>query len=182
MRRAVCGLLAAALVAAVGTSAPVPKKANKPEHGEKNTNALVTKHKEKIAMTATSDWGGRWVVANLIDGDEATSWYSKDPDTTATGKNNPVVTLTFPDDVTVKRVTLLGNRDPEYADEYTVSEGTIELLDKNDKVIAKHEMKGEGEKSDFDLKLEQFQSVRGVRFTCTKSQNGYVGVGEFMVE
>lgn len=181
MRRAVCGLLAVGLAVAVGTSAPVPKRSAKPEHGEKNTNALITKHKEKLELKATSEWAGSWPVGHLFDGKDETSWYSNQPDSTLTDQK-PVVTVLFPEDVTIKRVTLRGNRDPQYLNGYTVSEGTIELLDKNDKVIAKHEMKGEGEKSDFDLKLEAFQTVRGVRFTCTKSQNGYVGMGEFMVE
>ncbi len=182
MRRILCGLVAVGLLAAVGVSAPVPKKPLKPEHGEKNTNALVTKHKEKIAMTASSDWGGQWPVGNLIDGDEKTSWYSKDPDTTATGKNNPVVTLTFPDDVSVKRVTVLGNRDPQYPTGYFVTEGTVELLDKDDKVVATHALKAAGDKNDFDLKLDKFATARAVRFTMTKSENGYCGLGEFMVE
>ncbi len=182
MRRAVCGMLAAGLVVAVGLSAPVPKQSAKPEHGEKNTNALVTKHHDKLDLKASSDWAPQWPVGHLFDGDEKTSWYSKDPDTTATGKNNPVVTVTFPEDVTIKRVTVMGNRDPQYLTGYFVSEGTVELLDKNDKVIVTHEMKGAGEKFDFDLKLDKFHTVRAVRFTMTKSENGYCGLGEFMVE
>lgn len=182
MRRAVCGgLAAAAILAAVGVSAPVPKQPAKPEHGEKNTNALITKHKEKLELKASSEWQG-WPTTNLFDGKEETSWYSNTPDTTATGTNNPVVTVMFPEDVAIKRVTLMGQRDPQYPMGYFVTEGTIELLDKNDKVVATHEMKGAGEKYDFDLKLDKFQTVRAVRFTMTKSESGYCGLGEFMVE
>ena len=181
MRRIVGGLVAVAVLAAVGVSAPVPKKPPKPEVGEKNTNALVTKHREKLELKASSVWEG-WPTTNLTDGDEKTSWYSNQPDTTTTGTNNPAVTVVFPEDVTVKRVTLMGQRDPTYPTGYTVSEGTIELLDKNDKVIATHDMKAAGEKSDFDLILDKFHTVRAVRFTMTKSENGYCGMGEFMVE
>lgn len=182
MRRMVCGLLAVGVAAVVGLSAPVPKVAPKPEVGEKNTNALVTKHKEKLKLSATSDWGGQWAVDNLVDGNAETSWYSKDPDTTATGKNNPAVTLTFPEDVSIKRVTVLGNRDPQYLTGYTVSEGTVDLLDANDKVVESFELKGAGEKSDFDLILKKFTTVRAVRFTMTKSENGQCGLGEIQVE
>lgn len=182
MKRIVCGLVAAAVLAAAGVSAPVPKAAPKPEHGKTNTNALVTKHHKKLELKASSDWGGQWPVGHLFDGDEKTSWYSKDPDTTLIGKNNPVVTVVFPEDVSVKRVTVRGNRDPQYPTGYFATEGTVEMLDENDKVIARHELKGEGEKYDFDLKLDKFATVRGVRFTMTKSENGYVGLGEFMVE
>lgn len=180
MRRVLCGLLAVGLAAGV-TAAPVPKPDPKPEVGEKNTNALVTKHKEKVELAASSDWGGQWAVTNLIDGKDETSWYSKDPDTTAGGQN-PVVTLTFPDDVKVKRVTVLGNRDPQYPMGYTVSEGTVDLLDDKGKVISSHPMKGAGDKCDFDLILKKFTSVRAVRFTMTKSENGHCGLGEIQVE
>ena len=180
MRRAVCGLLVAGLLAAVGTSAPVPKAIAKPEFGEKNTNALITKHKDKLELKASSEWKD-WPIGHLFDGNEETSWYSNNPDNTTTD-NKPAVTVTFPEDVTIKRVTILGNRDPQYLSGYTVSEGTVELLDEKGKVISKHEMKGEGAKSDFDLKLEKFTTIRSVKFTMTKSENGYVGMGEFMVE
>ncbi len=180
MRRTACGLVAVAVLAAVGVSAPVPKKAAKPEVGEKNTNALVTKHKDKLELKASSVWEG-WPTTNLTDGDEKTSWYSNSPDSTL-AETKPAVTVVFPEDVSIKRVTLMGQRDPTYLTGYTVSEGTIELLDKNDKVIATHEMKAAGEKSDFDLILDKFHTVRAVRFTMTKSENGYCGMGEFMVE
>lgn len=180
MRRAVCGLLVAGLAAAVGTSAPVPKQAAKPEYGEKNTNALITKHREKLELKASSEWQG-WPTGNLFDGDEKTSWYSNNPDNTTTD-NKPTVTVTFPEDVRIKRVTVMGQRDPSYPTGYFVTEGTVELLDENGKVISTHEMKGAGDKFDFDLKLDKFVAVRSVRFTMTKSENGYCGMGEFMVE
>src|SRR4051812_23501683 len=112
MRRAVCGLLVAGLVAAAGTSAPVPKQAAKPEYGEKNTNALVAKHRDKLELKASSEWKD-WPIGHLFDGKEETSWYSNQPDSTTTDQK-PVVTVTFPEDVKVKRVTILGNRDPQY--------------------------------------------------------------------
>lgn len=180
MRRAVCGLVAVAVLAAVGVSAPVPKQAAKPEHGEKNTNALILKHKEKLELKASSEWQG-WPTTNLFDGDEKTSWYSNTPDSTATDQK-PVVTVTFPEDVKVKRVTVMGNRDPQYPMGYFVTEGTVELLDENGKVLSSHELKSAGNSHDFDLKLDRFATVRAVRFTMTKSENGYCGMGEFMVE
>ena len=87
-----------------------------------------------------------------------------------------------PADVGVKRVTILGNRDPAYATGYTVSEGKVELLDANDTVIATHDLSGAGDKFDFDLRLEKPTTVRAVRFTMTKSEQGHCGLGEFQVE
>jgi hypothetical protein len=180
MQRVTCGLVAAAVLAAVGVSAPVPKASPKPVHGETNTNALVTKHREKLELKASSAWDN-WPVGHLFDGKDETSWYSNSPDSTA-AETKPIISVAFPEDVKVKRVTVRGNRDPQYPTGYFVTEGTIELLDKNDKVISTYEIKSDGDKHDFDLKLDKFATARGVRFTMTKSENGYVGLGEFMVE
>jgi hypothetical protein len=90
--------------------------------------------------------------------------------------------MTFPEDVKVKRVTVLGNRDPQYPQGYTVSEWTVDLLDEKGKVVESFDLKGAGDKCDFDLVLKRFTTVRGVRFKMTKSENGYCGLGEFMVE
>lgn len=180
MRRIACGLLATGLVAGLA-AAPVPKFEGKPTVGEKNTNALVTKHKAKLDLKATTDWAPNWPVSHLFDGNEETSWYSNQPDST-TNEEKPAVTVTFPEDVKVKRVTIKGNRDPQYPTGYFVTEGTVELLDDKGKVVASHELKAAGEKNDFDLILEKFATVRAVRFKMTKSENGYCGLGEFMIE
>ena len=84
--------------------------------------------------------------------------------------------------MSVKRVTVLGNRDPEYPSGYTVTDGTVELLDANGKVISTHDVLAAGEKFDFDLRLEKPTTVRAVRFTMTKSEQGHCGLGEFQVE
>ncbi len=154
-----------------------------PRPGEKldpNTNAVITKHKAKLNATASTQWQN-WPVTHLLDGKEATSWYSNTPDNTFE-KVYPWVMVAFPEDVSVKRVTILGNRDPEYPSGYTVTEGTLELLDANGKVISTHAVIDAGEKFDFDLRLDKPTTVRAVRFTMTKSVNGSCGLGEFQVE
>lgn len=161
---------------AVGSSlAPRKKDPNA------NSNALVTRHKARLEVKASSDWGGSWPVTNLIDGEETTAWYSNTPDNTVSG-SKPVVTLTFPAEVSMKRVTVLGTRDPSFPNGYTVKEGTLELLDKDGKVVAKHDLKGAGDKSDFDLKLDKPTTARAVRFTMTKSEQGSCALGEILVE
>ena len=161
---------------AVGSSGILKKKDPKA-----NSNALVTKHKANLEVKASSDWGGQWAATNLIDGEETTTWYSNTPDNTVSG-SKPVVTLTFPADVSVKRVTILGTRDPSYPTGYTVTEGTLELLDKDGKAVAKHELKAAGDNSDFDLPLTAATTARAVRFTMTKSTNGSCALGEIQVE
>jgi hypothetical protein len=164
---------------------PPPKPAErptpKPRVASTNSNALVIKHQDTLKLTASSEWNG-WPVRHLTDGNENTSWYSNTPDTTTTGRNNPSVTLTFVEDVRVTRVTVLGNRDPEFPRGYTVSEGVLELLDANGKVLSKEVLKGAGAKSDFDLTLTQPTAARSVRFTMTKSENGQCGLAELLVE
>ncbi len=162
-------------VEAPGRVAPRPG-----EKVEPNGNALVTKHQTKLKATASTQWQN-WPVTHLFDGKELTSWYSNTPDNTFE-KVYPWVTVTFPEDVSVKRVTILGNRDPEYPSGYTVTEGTLELLDANGKVISTHAVIDAGEKFDFDLRLAKPAIVRAIRFTMTKSQQGHCGLGEFQVE
>lgn len=181
MFRFLVGSLVVALALSVGLAAPVPKDA-KPRVEDKNTNTHVTAYRDKLKIEATSEWA-QWPVAHAFDGKEETSWYSNGGDAPQNGKT-PTVTVTFPENVKIKRVTILGNRDPQYPTGYFVLEGKIELLDKDGKVLDAHEMKGEGEKHDFDLILKKFTTVRAVRFTMTKDEgrSGCVGLGEFQVE
>lgn len=162
-------------------AAPVPKRI-RPSFGETNTNALVKQHKEKLKVDASTEYSG-YPVARLIDVDPATVWYSAGGDSPMAGKT-PHVGVTFPEDVRVKRVTVLGTRDPNYKDGYFILEGTVELLDKDGKVIAAHEVKSAGDQHDFDLKLDHYATVRGVRFKATKDQNKYscVALSEIQVE
>lgn len=163
---------------------PPPQPAERPTPKQRvastNSNALVIKHQDTLKLTASSEWSG-WPLRHLMDGDENTSWYSKTPDDTTTGRN-PTVTLTFADDVKVTRVTILGNRDPAFPQGYTVKEGMLELLDASGKVLSRDVLKGAGAKSDFDLTLAQPTTARAVRFTMTKSETGQCGLAELLVE
>lgn len=179
MRHIGFGLLAAGMLVGLAVAAPVPK-ATKPPVGETNTNALVAKHKDKLKIEATSEWA-QWPVTNLLDDNEQSSWYSNTPDNTTAGQC-PVITVTFPEDVSIKRVSIRGNRDPQYLTNYFVHEGSIELVDAAGKTIATHDLKAAGEKYDFDLILGKYTTVRAVRFKATKSDNGSCGLGEFQVE
>ncbi|QEL19019.1 discoidin domain-containing protein [Limnoglobus roseus] len=181
MPRFLIGLTTLALIFGVSLAAPVPKTA-KPVVGETNENGLITTHREKLQLAASSEWAN-WPVAHAFDGKAETSWYSNNGDAPQNGKT-PTITVTFPEDVRMKRVTVLGNRDPQYPTGYFVLEGKFELLDKDDKVLETHEMKAAGEKHDFDWVLKKLTTVRAVRFTMTKDegQTGCVGIGEFQVE
>ncbi|MBX3401082.1 MAG: discoidin domain-containing protein [Gemmataceae bacterium] len=181
MDRIAIPLLVSVLIAAHLSAAPVPKSV-KPVVGETNSNALVKAHRDKLTLSASSEWEN-WPVGHLFDGNDKTSWYSNNGEAPQNGRN-PTIKVTFPENVSVKRITVLGNRDPQYLEGYFVLEGKIELLDKDDKLIASHDLKGAGEKHDFDLVLNKLTTVRSVRFTATKDekQMGCVGLGEFQIE
>lgn len=181
MVRVALGFFAFAVLVGLGSAAPVPK-GTKPVVGETNTNTLVKAHREKLKLEATSEWES-WPVAHLFDGDEKTSWYSNNGDAPQNGKT-PTIKVTFPENVAVKRVTVLGNRDPQYPEGYIALEGKIELLDKDNAVISSHEIKATGEKHDFDLILTKLTTLRTVRLTITKDdgKNSCVGLGEFQIE
>jgi hypothetical protein len=162
-------------------AAPVPRDAKR--LGKENTNALVKAHRSDLRIDASSEYQG-WPVANAFDDQPATSWYSNSGDAPM---NNaaPWVRATFPDEVLVRRVTVLGNRDPQYPTGYFIVEGKFELLDKDGKVLATRGMKAAGGKHDFDWIIDRPPvGVRAVRFTATKDQKQYqcVAIGEFQVE
>jgi hypothetical protein len=175
----VWGLLIFGLVAASEAGEPPPVQTD-------NSNALVMKHLKELKLSASSEWNG-WPTSNAVDGKVETSWYSTQDDSAAKGKR-PWIAISFPGDVTVKRVTVLGNRDPQYPIGYSILAGRIELFDKDGKVLHNMENDGLGNGKDFDLKLEKpLAGVRCVRFTSLgdegdRTPHGDVAVSEMQVE
>lgn len=170
------------LLAAVASATPVPKNAL-PPLGKTNSNALVRQHKDKLVVTASTEYDG-WPATKLVDGSDDTSWFSADGDhPTANGK--PAVKVAFPAAVSVRRVTVRGNREPQYPDGYSATEGTIELLGAGDKVLASKDVKATGERHDFEFAPAAGASgVLAVRFTVTAAQTTYrcVAISELQVE
>ena len=182
MLRLICLASVVSLTAAVLLAAPVPKNAL-PALGKTNANTLIKEYKEKLVIDASSEWEG-WPVANAFDSDEKTSWYSISGESATNGKE-PWVRVRFPVNDTVRRVTILGNRDPQWPDGYTATEGKIEYLDADEKVLAKVDLVGKGDKHDFEhTPKEPIVGVRAIRFTITKDKatGGCVSVGEFQAE
>jgi hypothetical protein len=91
-------------------------------------------------------------------------------DTATVKGTTPWVKLAFPSDVTVKRVTILGNREPQYPKDYSVLAGKLELLDDKGKVLVSKEVKAAGEKFDFDVAIGPMPIVRAIKFTITEDQ------------
>jgi len=169
-------------------AAPVPKARPTPRDQVPNTNALLKQYRDRLTFSRSSEWQG-WPAEKAFDGNPDTSWFSASGDSPATGKV-VWVAATFPVDVAVSRVTVLGNRDPGSLIGYSVLVGKLELLDAGGRVVVRVERESKGEKHDFDFVLaEPFGRVRTVRFTAIKdettegkSQTRCVGVGEILVE
>ena len=141
---------------------------------------LVGLHRDNVVLEASSEWqGGQWSVASAFDGNDATSWFAfPSPD-----RKEEWVRVTFPEDVTVKRVKILANREVPWSG-YQIAAGTIELFDDNDQLIDSKPMTGDA-KNDFLWNLPLARGkVRSVKFTITKGKDGSlnVGIGEFIVE
>lgn len=179
-------ILAAAAVLAA--AAPVPKAKPGQKDPSPNGNALIKTHKDRLTFARSSDWQG-WPPEKAFDGNPDTSWFSATGDTPV-GDKLPWVAVTFPHDVAVRRVTVLGNRESSSPSGYAVLEGRLELLDKDGRAVIRAEREAKGDRSDFDFVLsEPFGRVRTVRFTAVRddtsagrSQTRCVGVGEVQVE
>jgi hypothetical protein len=171
-----------ALLAQFPTSLGADAKKEKTE----NKNTLIAKHKDNLKLSASSTWNG-WPVEKLIDGDTGTSWFSAQGDT-ATKCGIPWVEVEFPEDVTISRVTLLGNREVNWPRGFDVLLGKLELFDKNGKRLHAVEDEGVGEHHDFDFTLKQsVKGVRKVRFTSLKDQGDKnefsdIGIAELQIE
>ena len=180
-----CAVTAASLLAG---AAPVPKSKPGQKDQGPNSGALVKKYKDRLTYARSSDWQG-WPPDKAFDGNPDTSWFSATGDT-PTGDRLPWVAVTFPEDVAVRRVTVLGNREPSSPSGYSVLVGRLELLDKDGRAVIRAQREAKGERSDFDFVLsEAFGRVRTVRFTAVKddtsegrSQTRCVGVAEVQIE
>jgi len=134
-----------------------------------NKSALIKQHREKLKFRASSFWPG-WPMDKLVDGNLETSWFSDRDDTTTKGKT-PWVEIIFPEDVTLRRVTVLGNREPAWLVGYTILAGKLELLDKNGLKLHSEENDGIGNFRDFDFQLKKpIEKVRSIKFLSLGDQ------------
>ena len=132
--------------------------------GGRRTTELMERHRGRIVATASSTWPS-WGPERLVDGDPATSWFSQKGDAAANG-TKPWVELRFPVDVDVKRVSVLGNREPNWPRGFTIHYGMLELIDANGKVLATIKNEGKNVAADVDFPIKApISRVRAVRFT-----------------
>ncbi|MCI0738719.1 MAG: discoidin domain-containing protein [Gemmataceae bacterium] len=145
------------------------KANNVPEIVTDNKNSLVQKYPGKLLLSASTIWEG-WPEALAFDGNPHSSWFTAKGDAVAHG-TKPWIQVTFPADVTIKRITILGNRDPRWLKGFTILAGTIELFDASGKKLDFHENDGTGRAYDYDWKLKApVANVRTVRFNALGDQ------------
>lgn len=151
-----------------------------------NGNKLIQTHRPNLTMTASSVWPG-WPADKVTDDQIETSWFSARDDAAAL-KKTPWVQANFPVDVAVRRVTILGNREPAWLIGFTILSGRVTLYDKDDREITKVQNDGTGNFRDFDFKFDPpIEGVRGVRFTSLKDQGDQtvykdIAIAELQVE
>lgn len=151
-----------------------------------NSNGLMREYQGKLKFTCSTYWP-TWGPEKAFDGNPSKSWFTARKDAAAFG-TKPWVAVEFPQDVTVRRVTILANREPPWQIGYTILVGRVELLDANGEVLYHRDDEVGGERMDMEVRPQKpIAKVRTVRFTSHKDegdQNPYedVAIGEMMVE
>ena len=109
----------------VGLAVLADDKPNDKPEPKANSNALVSEHRNKLTVTASSFWPG-WPANFVIDGNKKKSWFTAKDDT-ITLKKKPWVQIEFPADVEVRRVTVYGNQEPPWEKGYAFLAGRVDL-------------------------------------------------------
>lgn len=153
---------------------------------EENSNGLIKEYAGKLKITCSTFWP-TWGPEKAFDGNPLKSWFTAGGDAAAFGKE-PWIAVEFPGDVTVRRVTLLSNREPPWQVGYTILVGRLELLDKDGKVLFFRDDEVGGERAHMEVRPKAaIRGVRKIRFSSLKDEgdkNPYrdIAIGEILVE
>ena len=183
--RALAVLTVGLACAAAGPAQPGDGIAN-PGPTRTNENTLITLYRDQLKLSASSTWPG-WPPEKALDGDPLTSWFSAQDDSAAHGRKT-WFQVTFPEDVAVRRVTVLGNREPAWPVGFTILAAGLELLDADGKRLKYEESDGVGDLFDYDFVFAKpIQGVLSIRLMALgdqgkKTQYGDVAIAELQVE
>jgi len=137
-----------------------------------NSNQLMNRFRGRLIAKVSSEWAG-WNGNKAIDGNPSTSWF---PTGSSTPQQGAWYNLTFPQDVTIKRLTVLGNREANWPG-YGTRSMQVEFKDVNGVVLKTHTglpVKG----SDFDFPNLNYQRVREIRITILEDSRGQTAFGQ----
>lgn len=151
----------------------------------RNSNALVKEYQPRLEVQASTAWPG-YEAHLAIDGEVTTSWFSAHGDSAAQGKA-PFIELRFPVAVPVRRVTVVGNRDPSWPHGYSVLAGRLELFDAQGRVLLAQEQPAAADGRDFEFTIPRKLRAQRLRFTSIRDEGavnpyGDVAVAELQVE
>ncbi len=178
------GTFALAAILSAIVSAEEPKTGTK--EFTDNQASLLAEYRDKLKYSASTYWPG-WPASHAFDGNPRTSWFTARRDAAAKG-TSPWIAVEFPDDVPVRRVSILTNRETAWLKGFSILAARVELLDKDGKVLATKEDELGGERPDMDYRFkEPVKGVRTVRLTSLRDegdQNVYedVAIGEVLIE
>ena len=146
-----------------------------------NQKGLVAKYADRLKIRASSVWGS-YSVTQLFDGIETSTWFSGTGDTVGCGMS-PWVEVTFPEDVTIHAMTILGNRDVNWSG-YHVHAGRFDFIDVAGKTLSSHDVTATGNNFDMKTALDaDVKGVRTVRFTVTKDvSKDWIALSEWTLE
>jgi hypothetical protein len=135
---------------------------------------------------ASSSYNG-WGVDRLLDGDPTTSWFSASGDSLAHGKT-PWIELSLSAPTRLRRITILGNREPSWKTGYSVEQGVLDLFDANGQRAASAILYSQGEGRDFVFVVpDGLRAIATMRFTALKDEGGSnpygdVAIAEVLIE
>jgi hypothetical protein len=178
-------IMAVAVICMAGS----PLASNADEDTKKLTdysNSLIREYRGKLKFSCSSFWP-TWGPEKAFDGNPMKSWFTGRGDAAAF-KKKPWVAAEFPKAVTVRRVTILSNREPPGQKGYTILVGRLELLNKEGEVLYSRDDEVGGERPDMEVRPRRpIHGVHKIRFTSHQDegdQNPYddIAIGEILVE
>lgn len=151
-----------------------------------NSNSLIKANLARVSLESSSEYQG-WGADRVLDGNAETSWFSISGDSTV-HLRRPWIQLNFDEGVTVKRITLLGNREPRFPTGFSVLCGRLDVLGANSKVLRSEIGESTGALHDIDICLKSpIANVRAIRFTSLRDQGnenswGDIAIAEVLME
>lgn len=151
-----------------------------------NSNWVIKEYGKELVLRASSTWSG-WPCEKLTDGNPETSWFSAGRDSFAKG-TDPWIEVSLSRSEKIKRITLLGNREPHWRYGYAVKIGKFEFFDRTGKLIESKLEEAANDVGDIDLVLKKpLLNVARIRFTSTGDEGaenpfGDIAIGEIQIE
>lgn len=149
---------------------------------EEERAAILARPERVVASTTYRGYD----VSRALDGNPATSWFSARDDSAARGKQT-FVELGFTRPQPLRRVVILGNREPRWMDGFTVRAGRIDVFDAFGTCVFSAVADATGDRGDFAFEIASVDRASRVRFTSVsddgaKNEWGDVAIAEISLQ